>query len=772
MALAIISRPARQPEARVTLMPSTEAQGHQVGHHRLLRHPDRLGEGDPRRVQRRRRRGTASASTRSRSSHRFFEIQAEIIRGSYELYAEVLRRATVRAAKEIGWEIEPSRAQFLPDSVARWLPFREANAAMDRLAKRYDVGIVSNIDDKLLGVSRRHLRTELDLVVTAQQVRSYKPDPAHFKECARRIGGKKGWVHIASGYETDVAPVLKMNVPGDLGQPQAARSSTGASRQPRRSRTSARRPRGLAPADVVPRDPADEAMVARAHERFAAERRRARRRRPAGAARALPNLLVIGGLKCGTTSLHHYLNLHPEIEMSRPKELNFFVAELNWPLGADWYARPLRRRRAGPRRELSALHQPASVRRASPSGCARCSATPRLVYMVRDPIDRMLSHYLHNVGGGYEHRALADALRRPARAPTWTAAATPSSSSPISRPFGAERIEVVSPRGAEARAPGDDAARLRLPGRRPRASPRSSSSASGRPGPRRAATGSGSWTGPSASRACGPSTATSTACPSRCAGWSSGSSTTPTPARCRSPSSRRRSASSSASLFRDDVARLEEIAGPQLRLARRSGAARELAGDAPKLWHARVGAADERVGIAEAIVEELRRRGHEPIAARRAQRRRARRLGLGERGRRPGRRRGPRRAGDRLLLDRHRRLDRRQQGAGRPGRPLRRRRRPPPARAGGTTPTCSRSACAPPPRPSSARSSTPGSRPSPAPTTDDRANVGPPVRDRAEQPYSLRADAPPASRPGPDQRRRAARRARAGRPSSRSTVRT
>jgi 2-haloacid dehalogenase len=144
---------------------------------------------------------------------RFFEVQAEIIRGSYELYAEVLRRATVRAANEIGWELEPSRAQFWPDSVERWVPFREANAAMDRLGKRYEVGIVSNIDDKLLGVSRRHLRTDLDLVVTAQQVRSYKPDPAHFRECARRMGGKKGWVHIGSGYETDIAPVLKMNVP-------------------------------------------------------------------------------------------------------------------------------------------------------------------------------------------------------------------------------------------------------------------------------------------------------------------------------------------------------------------------------------------------------------------------------------------------------------------------------------------------------------------------------------------------------------------------------
>src|SRR6476619_249458 len=144
---------------------------------------------------------------------RFFEIQAEIIRGSYELYAEVLRRATVRAAHEIGWEIEPSRAQFLPDSVASWVPFRETNAAMDRLAKRYDVGIVSNIDDKLLGISRRHLRTDLALVVTAQQVRSYKPDNTHFREAARRIGGKKGWVHIGAGYTNDVAPLLKMNVP-------------------------------------------------------------------------------------------------------------------------------------------------------------------------------------------------------------------------------------------------------------------------------------------------------------------------------------------------------------------------------------------------------------------------------------------------------------------------------------------------------------------------------------------------------------------------------
>ena len=144
---------------------------------------------------------------------RFFEAQAQIMSGSYELYAEVLRRAAVTVAEEIDWTIEPSRAQFLPDSVAHWPPFREANAAFDRVKERYEVGIVSNIDDKLLGISRRHLRTQLDLVVTAQQVRSYKPDNTHFRETARRIGGKKGWVHIGSGYDADIAPCLKMNVP-------------------------------------------------------------------------------------------------------------------------------------------------------------------------------------------------------------------------------------------------------------------------------------------------------------------------------------------------------------------------------------------------------------------------------------------------------------------------------------------------------------------------------------------------------------------------------
>src|ERR687886_1011288 len=143
----------------------------------------------------------------------FLRIQQEIKAGSYELYAEVLRRTAVQISRRLGWPLEPSRAGFLPDSVKRWPPFKETNTQLERFRKKFELGLISNIDDKLLGETRRHFKTDFDLVVTAQQVRSYKPDPAHFKECERRIGSKKGWVHVASSHYHDGDPCVKLKVP-------------------------------------------------------------------------------------------------------------------------------------------------------------------------------------------------------------------------------------------------------------------------------------------------------------------------------------------------------------------------------------------------------------------------------------------------------------------------------------------------------------------------------------------------------------------------------
>lgn len=143
----------------------------------------------------------------------FHEISREVEAGSYELYAEVLRRTAIEIAKRLEWPLEPSRSNFLPDSVQRWKPFKETPTQLQKLAKKYKLGLIANIDDKLLGQTRRHIPMDFELVVTAQQVRSYKPDPAHFVECARRLGSKKGWVHVAASHHGDVAPCIKQRIP-------------------------------------------------------------------------------------------------------------------------------------------------------------------------------------------------------------------------------------------------------------------------------------------------------------------------------------------------------------------------------------------------------------------------------------------------------------------------------------------------------------------------------------------------------------------------------
>src|ERR1051325_8317212 len=141
------------------------------------------------------------------------QTQQEIKGGSYELYAQVLRRTAVNISRELGWPLEPSRSGFLPDSASRGPPFKETNTQLERFAKKFEVGLISNIDDKLLGETRRHFKTDFDLVVTAQQVRSYKPDPAHFKEAERRIGGKRVGLPAARTYYYDVDPGIKAKVP-------------------------------------------------------------------------------------------------------------------------------------------------------------------------------------------------------------------------------------------------------------------------------------------------------------------------------------------------------------------------------------------------------------------------------------------------------------------------------------------------------------------------------------------------------------------------------
>ncbi len=130
----------------------------------------------------------------------------------YLSYNLVLAETVRRVAASLGWDLSPERAIFLAASLPGWQPFPDTNPALERLSRRFQLGILSNVDDDLLAVTQRHLTVDFDLIVTAQQVKSYKPDPAHFKEALLRAGQKR-LLHAAQSYFHDVVPTSALGIP-------------------------------------------------------------------------------------------------------------------------------------------------------------------------------------------------------------------------------------------------------------------------------------------------------------------------------------------------------------------------------------------------------------------------------------------------------------------------------------------------------------------------------------------------------------------------------
>jgi 2-haloacid dehalogenase len=136
--------------------------------------------------------------------------EAEAEAGDYLPYREVLRRTLLFIAGRLGVAIAPDEEFVLADSVPDWPAFPDTVASLRRLGTRYRLAILSNIDDDLFSqTAERHLGGigQFAVVVTAQQVRSYKPDRAHFAEGIQRLGlPPKRILHVAQSLYHDVPP--------------------------------------------------------------------------------------------------------------------------------------------------------------------------------------------------------------------------------------------------------------------------------------------------------------------------------------------------------------------------------------------------------------------------------------------------------------------------------------------------------------------------------------------------------------------------------------
>lgn len=127
----------------------------------------------------------------------------------------------------------------------------------------------------------------------------------------------------------------------------------------------------------------------------------------------LPDFIVVGAAKAGTTSLDFYLSLHPEIHMARPKETRFFMnpPRGRWDRGMSWYTGLFESDKTVCGEATPAYSQWPAV----PSVAEKLHTTvpgAKLIYMVRDPLARLRSHFrmIRRLEGGNESLAahLAD----------------------------------------------------------------------------------------------------------------------------------------------------------------------------------------------------------------------------------------------------------------------------------------------------------------------------------------------------------------------------
>jgi hypothetical protein len=125
------------------------------------------------------------------------------------------------------------------------------------------------------------------------------------------------------------------------------------------------------------------------------------------------HFFIVGGQRCGTTYLCHLMDEHPQIEMAKPfrPEPKYFLQDVSFPADLAHYESTFFGSKPGARLrgEKSTSYMES---RAAAERLAAWFPRAKIVFVLRDPIDRAMSHYWFSVENGLETLPMADAFRR------------------------------------------------------------------------------------------------------------------------------------------------------------------------------------------------------------------------------------------------------------------------------------------------------------------------------------------------------------------------
>jgi 2-haloacid dehalogenase len=137
--------------------------------------------------------------------------ELELEAGPYRPYADILAISMARAARKQHCEPTEAELSSFARGMGEWRPFPETHDALLRLRERYRLAILSNVDTETLERTVSLLDVPFDALVTAQQIRSYKPAAGHFHEALKRLDlGKDQVLHVAQSLRHDIRPAKSL----------------------------------------------------------------------------------------------------------------------------------------------------------------------------------------------------------------------------------------------------------------------------------------------------------------------------------------------------------------------------------------------------------------------------------------------------------------------------------------------------------------------------------------------------------------------------------
>jgi 2-haloacid dehalogenase len=139
--------------------------------------------------------------------------EASAEKGEFLRYRDVLQSVVRGFGERLGFSPTDAEVRSLPQSLANWQPFPDTVEALRKLKSRYQLAVISNVDDDLFASTAPKLGVVFDHIITAQQAQCYKPCIRMFQLAEERIRvSRERWLHVGQSIYHDVIPAQSLGI--------------------------------------------------------------------------------------------------------------------------------------------------------------------------------------------------------------------------------------------------------------------------------------------------------------------------------------------------------------------------------------------------------------------------------------------------------------------------------------------------------------------------------------------------------------------------------